>query len=88
MLLGKLWTRALLVLVVIPLSLLRNGIRIVTISLLTIHVDPGVIHGPLHQRGGPIFFILSLVAFAGVIWGLRWYEKKQPRASVVDQGST
>ena len=87
LLLGKLWTRALLVLVVIPLSLFRNGVRIVTISLLTIHVDPGVIHGPLHQRGGPIFFILSLVAFAGVVWGLRWCEKKQPRASVA-QGST
>jgi exosortase C (VPDSG-CTERM-specific) len=86
-LLGKLWSRTLLVLVVIPLSLLRNGVRIVTISLLTIHVDPGVIHGPLHQRGGPIFFLLSLAVFAGIVWLLRWYEKKQAHASVA-QGST
>jgi exosortase len=87
LLLGKLWSRVLLVLVVIPLSLLRNGIRIVTISLLTIHVDPGVIHGPLHHRGGPIFFILSLAVFAGIVWALRWYEKKRARAGTA-QGST
>ncbi len=75
--LRKAWSRTLLVLMVIPLSLVRNGFRIVSISLLTIHVDPGIIAGPLHHRGGPVYFVLSLGVVAAVVWGLRRYEQRK-----------
>jgi exosortase C (VPDSG-CTERM-specific) len=75
--LRKRWTSVALVVFVIPLGVLRNGFRVLTISLLTIHVDPNIINGPLHHRGGPIFFALSLGVFLGLLWLLRWSEGKR-----------
>jgi exosortase C (VPDSG-CTERM-specific) len=75
--LQKNWTRLLLVAVVIPLGLIRNGFRIVSISLLTIHVDPGIIDSPLHHRGGPVYFVLSLAVLALILWGLRRIEGRK-----------
>lgn len=63
--------RAALVASVLPLAILRNAFRIVTISLLTVHVDPRIIDSPLHSQGGPIFFALSLVPFLALVWWLR-----------------
>ena len=57
--LKKTWSRTLLALLVIPLGLVRNGIRVVALALLTVHVNAGIIDGPLHHRGGPVFFALS-----------------------------
>jgi exosortase C (VPDSG-CTERM-specific) len=83
--LRRTWTRVALTLFVIPLGILRNGFRILTISLLTVHVDPGVIHGPLHHRGGPVFFVLSLVPFFAAIWLLRKWEKRSEIPSPISQ---
>jgi exosortase C (VPDSG-CTERM-specific) len=68
--------RVLLVLAVIPISVLRNSFRIVCIALLTIHVNPTVIEGPLHRRGGPVFFVLSLAVLFLVMFALRWAEAR------------
>lgn len=57
------WRRLAFALAVIPLGILRNAIRILTITLLSVHVDPTIINSPLHHRGGPIFFVASLVPF-------------------------
>ena len=65
------WKKALLVLAVFPLGILRNGFRITVISWLTVNVDAGIIDSPLHHHGGPIFFVLSLVPFFAVLWMLR-----------------
>ena len=63
------WKRWLLALVVIPLGIVRNGIRIVTIALLCVHVDPTMIDSPIHHHGGPLFFALSLIPFfALLLW--------------------
>ncbi len=70
------WKKWLLVGLVIPLGILRNGFRIVSISLLTIHVDPEIIHGPLHRRGGPIFFMLSLAILLIILLLLRRTENQ------------
>lgn len=75
--LRKTRSQILLLLLVIPVSLTRNGFRVVTISLLTIHVDPGVIDGPLHHHGGPVFFVLSLGVLAAAVWGFRRYEMRR-----------
>jgi exosortase len=71
------WSRTLLALVVIPLGLLRNGIRVVTLSLLTIHVDHRIIDGPLHHRGGPVFFMISMGVLVAILWGLRTTERRR-----------
>lgn len=70
------WRQWLLVLVVIPLGIARNGLRILTISLLCVHVSPELIDSPIHHRGGPIFFALSLVPFFVLLWWLRRKERQ------------
>jgi exosortase C (VPDSG-CTERM-specific) len=77
MLLRTPWTRAILTLAVIPLGIVRNGFRILTISLLCVHVSPEMIDSPIHHRGGPLFFALSLVPFFGLLILLRKWEKKR-----------
>jgi exosortase len=70
------WRRLLMLATVIPLVLVKNGIRIVTICLLTRYVDPSVIDGPLHHQGGFVFFGLVLAAEGGLCWLLRRSELK------------
>jgi len=57
------WKRAVLAVAVIPLGILRNGFRVFTIGQLCVHIGPEMIHSPIHRRGGPLFFALSLVPF-------------------------
>ena len=71
------WKRALFALLVIPLGIIRNGIRIVTIGELCVHVDPAFIDSPSHHRGGPIFFVVSMVPFLLLLWYLRKTDLKK-----------
>jgi exosortase C (VPDSG-CTERM-specific) len=68
------WRRALLVFTVIPLGLLRNGVRILTISLLCVHIGPQMINSVIHRRGGPFFFAASLIPLFFLLWWLRRAE--------------
>ena len=65
------WRRFALVAFVIPLGILRNGFRILVIGLLCVNVGPQMIHSLIHRRGGPVFFVLSLIPFFLVLWWLR-----------------
>jgi exosortase C (VPDSG-CTERM-specific) len=65
------WRRFALVAFVIPLGILRNGFRILVIGLLCVNVGPQMIHSLIHRRGGPVFFMLSLIPFFLVLWWLR-----------------
>jgi exosortase len=65
------WKKAVLVLSVVPIGILRNAVRILTISVLTVYVHQGVIEGPLHRRGGPLFFVLSLAVLFALLFLLR-----------------
>jgi exosortase C (VPDSG-CTERM-specific) len=57
------WTRAVLVLAMIPLAILRNGFRVSVVGWLCVHIGPEMINSPIHRKGGPIFFALSLIPF-------------------------
>jgi exosortase/archaeosortase family protein len=57
------WKRTILCLAVIPLALLRNGFRIFVIGQLCVQIGPDMINSPIHHRGGPLFFLLSLIPF-------------------------
>jgi exosortase C (VPDSG-CTERM-specific) len=73
------WRRIALVAFVIPLGLLRNGFRVMVIGLLCVHLGPEMIDSPIHRRGGPLFFVLSLVPFFLLLWWLRRGEQPQCR---------
>jgi exosortase C (VPDSG-CTERM-specific) len=65
------WRRFALIAFVIPLAILRNGFRILVIGLLCVNLGPQMIHSLIHRRGGPLFFMLSLIPFFLVLWWLR-----------------
>lgn len=67
MLLESWWRRIVLVLVAIPIMLFKNALRIATLSLLSIHVDPGIIESRLHREGGIPFFIVALLLIYPVL---------------------
>jgi exosortase len=69
------WTKTLLSLVTLPLVIVKNGIRIVTLTLLAVYVDPSFLAGDLHRRGGVVFFLLALVILAPVLWLLQRSER-------------
>jgi exosortase C (VPDSG-CTERM-specific) len=70
------WRRILLIAFVIPLGILRNGFRILIIGLLCVHIGPQMIDSPIHHRGGPLFFVLSLVPLSLLLWWLRRQEQR------------
>jgi exosortase C (VPDSG-CTERM-specific) len=65
------WRRLALVALVIPLAILRNGFRILVIGLLCVNAGPQMIHSIIHRRGGPVFFVLSLIPLLVLLWWLR-----------------
>jgi exosortase C (VPDSG-CTERM-specific) len=67
--------RAILVLAVIPLALLRNGFRVFVLGELCTHIGPEMIDSPIHHHGGPLFFALSLIPFFLLLFLLRRSER-------------
>ena len=65
------WRRAVLVCFVIPLGIARNGLRVAVIGNLCVQFGPQMIHSIIHHRGGPLFFVLSLVPLFLLLWWLR-----------------
>jgi exosortase len=76
------WAKVALVVATLPVLVIKNGVRIVTLSLLSIHVDPGFLSGSLHQQGGIVFFLLALALLLPVLRVLQYSEAWSPRAPV------
>jgi exosortase len=77
------WRKLLLVLASVPLLVIKNGIRIVTIYMLTTYVNPGFLHGKLHTSGGILFYLLGLLALIPVVILLRRGENEGHKTSVM-----
>jgi len=77
------WAKACVVAAILPVTILKNGIRIVTLSMLAIHVDPEFLTGQLHHEGGVVFFVLGLVILAPVLAVLRKSETRIRQARTV-----
>jgi exosortase len=69
--------RWLLALAVVPLALLRNALRIFTIGQLCVLIDPEIVNTFIHKRGGPIFFLFSLIPFLLLLVFLKRSESGQ-----------
>jgi exosortase len=68
------WKKIVLVLAVIPMTMVKNGIRITTLSLLGVYVDRGFLESSLHRDGGIVFFVLALLLMAPILFVLRKSE--------------
>jgi len=71
------WKKAVLVLSIFPITIIKNGMRIVTLSLLGAYVDPRILSSDLHRKGGIPFFIVALAMLAPILWYFRKTEKKK-----------
>jgi exosortase len=70
------YNKILLVSLLIPLSILKNAIRIVTLSMLAIYVNPIFIKGSIHHRGGILFFFLACTMLVPVVIVMRRFERR------------
>lgn len=74
LILHTVWTKSFAAISIIPLAILKNAIRIVTLSSLSIYVDESIIQGDLHHKGGILFFGVALILLFAVIAFLRKVE--------------
>jgi exosortase len=61
------WAKAVFVLAVVPLAIAKNAVRIFTLSMLAIKVDPDFLTGRLHHEGGIVFYLLALASLLIVL---------------------
>jgi exosortase len=70
---GHLWFRSfprtfLLCMATIPISIVKNAVRIAVLSWLAIHIDPKFLLGSIHHEyGGILFFGFGLLQMAAVL---------------------
>jgi exosortase len=88
-LLKESWRKILVVLLAIPLSVAKNGLRIFTLGMLATRVDRSFLTGRLHHEGGILFLILALLVIGIVLVILRRGErgraKTSPLRSITDR---
>ncbi len=65
------WKKAVFICAGLGMMLIKNGIRIATLTLLANYVDPDFLYGRLHRQGGVVFFLIGLVLLLPVFWYLR-----------------
>jgi exosortase len=78
------WRRLLLILVVVPVAIFKNGLRIATLSALAIYVNPAFLQGDLHHHGGVVFFLIALLPMALF---LMWLERGEKASRAVAKGA-
>ncbi len=65
--LHSLWRKLFFLACAFSMMILKNGIRIATLTLLAMYVDPGFLTGKLHHQGGIVFFLLGLLLLLPVL---------------------
>ena len=70
------WKKLVLILAAFPISMFKNAVRIVTLSLLAARVDQRIVTSSLHEEGGIPFFLLALAMLAPILLMLRRSEKE------------
>jgi exosortase len=81
------WSKTVLALAILPIAVLKNGIRIASLCLFSTHVDPDVFSGRLHREGGILFFLLALAMLAPLLYLLRRAETARTQRATRDYRS-
>ena len=71
LLLHALWKQVVFLIAGLLIMVVKNGVRIATLTILAQYVDPGFLYGRLHHEGGVVFFLLGLVLLLPVLWLLQ-----------------
>jgi exosortase len=72
------WKKLAFVVAGLCMMLIKNGIRIATLTLLANYVNPSFLNGNLHHQGGIVFFLIGLALLLPVYWALRRGESPKP----------
>ena len=75
------WRRAALLVAAVPVLIIKNGVRIATLTLLAVRVDPSFLTGRLHHQGGFVFFALAMLILLPLLWLLQKTEAPAPAES-------
>ena len=78
------WGKVLVSVAAITLSVAKNGLRIFTLSMLGVYVDPSYLHGRLHHNGGIVFFLFVLAGLFALLTVVRWAERKMTSQSAIN----
>jgi exosortase len=77
------WKKLVFVAAGLCVMLIKNGIRIASLTLLANYVNPAFLTGNLHHHGGIVFFLIGLALLLPVFWILRNGEARA--AGVITQ---
>jgi exosortase len=75
---SKFWKKVVFVCAGLLMMLIKNGVRIASLTSLAKYVDPGFLFGRLHHEGGVVFFLLGLALLVPVYRLLRRGELPIP----------
>jgi exosortase len=76
--LKRFWIKTLFVASGLLMMIVKNGIRIATLTVLAVYVDPSFLTGRLHHEGGVLFFVLALLLLLPVLTLLQRWESRRP----------
>jgi len=62
------WKQVLFVLSSLLVMIVKNGVRIATLTILALYVNPSFLFGRLHHEGGVVFFVLGLLLLVPILW--------------------
>ena len=65
------WRRGFLVILIIPIAIVKNALRIAILTWLGAYVSRDYLLGNLHHRGGALFSLISLAILLPALWVLR-----------------
>lgn len=74
------WKKLVFVAAGLCMMLIKNGIRIASLTLLANYVNPNFLYGSLHHQGGIVFFLIGLALLVPVFWFLRKGETPTAQA--------
>jgi exosortase len=72
---SKFWKKVVFVAAGLLMMIVKNGVRIATLTILANDVNPDFLYGKLHRDGGVVFFLLGLALLLPVYWILRRGER-------------
>jgi exosortase len=79
------WRQLVLLVAILPITIFKNAVRIVALSLLAIYVDTRFITGSwLHHSGGIVFYIPSLGLLGVVLWCLSKGESQKRKNGMME----
>jgi exosortase len=79
------WKKTLLASCVIPISILKNALRIVTLYWLGVNTDQRFLTGELHHYGGIPFSALAVVILGPLLWVLHKSDRRPLRLAAGGQ---